>query len=244
MLAVIGGTGFGEFAGLVSLESVDIETPWGVASVEKGLLEGVPVLFIPRHGKPARLPPHRINYRANIDALAQLDASRIVAVNAVGGIDPSLGLPELAIPDQIIDYTWGRPQTFFDDEVSHIDFTFPYDAMLRGELIEAAEAVNVDSEILFRTSGVYGCTQGPRLETAAEIERMARDGCDLVGMTGMPEAALAREKGLAYAGISVVVNKAAGLDDEVIDIGGIEAVLNEGIGWVRDLLRQLVRTQL
>lgn len=238
MLAVIGGTGFGEFAGLENLGELNVATPWGQAGVEQGTFQGVPILFLPRHGKPADYPPHAINYRANIFALSELKASRVVAVNAVGGIDPDLALPELVIPDQIIDYTWGRPHTFFDDKIHHIDFTFPYDTELRQQLIEAAGAV--DSPIQFRSEGVYGCTQGPRLETAAEIRRMAQDGCHVVGMTGMPEAALAREAELPYAGISVVVNKAAGLDDQVVDLEGIEQVLTEGMHWVRDILARLV----
>lgn len=239
MLAVIGGTGFGEFVGLESLEELNVSTPWGPAEVEQGTFEGESILFLPRHGKPAQYPPDEINYRANIFALGELKASRVVAVNAVGGIAPDLELPELVFPDQIIDYTWGRPHTFFDEQIHHIDFTFPYDARLREQLITAAEAL--DTSIKFRTEGVYGCTQGPRLETAAEIRRMAQDGCHVVGMTGMPEAALAREKDLPYAGVSVVVNKAAGLDDQVVDLAGIEQVLEQGMQWVRDILARLVK---
>lgn len=240
MLAVIGGTGFGEFAGLESLEELNVVTPWGPAEIEQGIFEGKSVLFLPRHGKPADYPPHAINYRANLYALSELNASQVVAVNAVGGIDPDLALPELVIPDQIIDYTWGRPHTFYDDQIHHVDFTFPYDPELRERIIRAAG--EVETPVKLRPEGVYGCTQGPRLETAAEIRRMARDGCHVVGMTGMPEAVLAREKELPYAGISVVVNKAAGMDDQVVDIAGIEQVMNEGMHWVRDILARLVTT--
>ncbi|MEX2488678.1 MAG: S-methyl-5'-thioinosine phosphorylase [Pseudomonadales bacterium] len=239
MLAVIGGTGFGEFVGLESLEELNVATPWGPAQVDQGTFEGEKVLFLARHGKPAKFPPHEINYRANIFALGELGASGVLAINAVGGIARELELPELVFPDQIIDYTWGRPHTFFDEQIHHIDFTFPFDAGLREQLTTAAHAV--DRPITFRTEGVYGCTQGPRLETAAEIRRMAQDGCHVVGMTGMPEATLAREIDVPYAGISVVVNKAAGLDGQVVDLGGIEQVLDQGMQWVRDILARLVK---
>lgn len=243
MLAVIGGTGFGEFAGLDAVETVTADTPYGSVRLEQGMLEGMPVLFLPRHGNPPVHPPHKINYRANIAALAQAGASRIVSINAVGGIDPALALPELVFTDQLVDYTWGRAHTFFDEEIHHIDFTFPYDAGLRDELIETTRRLNQerDTPLPFRESGVYGCVQGPRLETAAEIRRMANDGCDVVGMTAMPEAALAREKDIPYAGISVVVNKAAGLGDAEIDLAAIEQVLHEGMHWVGDILRALAR---
>ncbi|MBD3648047.1 MAG: S-methyl-5'-thioinosine phosphorylase, partial [Pseudomonadales bacterium] len=208
MLAVIGGTGFGEFAGLEATEEVETDTPYGPARLEKGLLDGKAVIFLPRHGKPPVHPPHKINYRANIAALAQAGTDGIVSVNAVGGIDGSLALPELVFTDQIVDYTWGRAHTFFDDEIHHVDFTYPYDADLRAALMDSVRNLNREqgANIVFRETGVYGCVQGPRLETAAEIRRMAGDGCDVVGMTAMPEAALAREKGIPYAGISVVVN--------------------------------------
>ncbi len=240
MLAIIGGTGFGEFAGLDNMEARDVETDFGTAWVERGTLDGQELLFLPRHGHPPRFPPHRINYRANIDALRLEGASRIVAVTAVGTVDESLGVPELVIPDQIIDYTWGRDQTFFHDELFFIDLTWPYDEGLRNALIEASRSCQQENpEIACRSDGVYGCTQGPRLETAAEIRRLRRDGCTIVGMTAMPEVALAREREIPYAGLSVTVNAGAGIHDQIVALDDIEAAMTKGMSWVRDMIRKI-----
>ncbi len=237
MLAIIGGTGFGEFAGLQEIETKQVETEYGSVYLEEGKLGASPVLFLPRHGNPPRFPPHKINYRANIDGLLAAGAEKVIAVTAVGTVDESLGVPELVIPDQLIDYTYGRVQTFFDNEIHHIDFTFPYDATLRQQLIEAAKKCKTqNANIVYRSKGVYGCTQGPRLETAAEIRRMRTDGCDIVGMTAMPEGMLARERDLPYAGISVTVNAGAGINDLAVKIDEIQAAMDEGMSWVRDIL--------
>ncbi|XOV89395.1 MAG: S-methyl-5'-thioinosine phosphorylase [Pseudomonadota bacterium] len=234
MLAVIGGTGFGEFAGLSETRLHETATAYGPASWQQGNVDGYPVIFLPRHGSPARVPPHRINYRANIQALADAGADNIIAVNAVGSVDPTLAVPTLVLPDQVIDYSWGRAHTFFDDRIGHIDFTFPYDNPLRASLLAVADSL---SGPVLRTTGTYGCTQGPRLETAAEIARLARDGCHIVGMTGMPEAALAREAALPYACLAVVVNAGAGIHGKAVDLDGIDAAMSQGMGWVRDLIR-------
>lgn len=196
---------------------------------------GERVLFLSRHGHPHALPPHKVNYRANLLALQQLGADRIIAVNAVGGIRSDMGSGQIAIPDQIIDYTWGRESTFFDGEyrpLEYIDFTYPYDSALRQTLIDAARA----SAIEVVAEGVYGATQGPRLESVAEIIRMERDGCDLVGMTGMPEAVLARELSIPYACLCLVVNPAAGKSDDLITMDDVRAVIGTGMGRVRDLI--------
>lgn len=235
--AVIGGTGLTELPGLVLDEAVAMDTPYGCPSAEilRGRYAGRDVLFLARHGHPHRIPPHQINYRANLWALKDAGAQVIVAVNAVGGIHSSMGAGHFCVPHQAIDYTYGRQHTFFEGDVAHvthIDFSYPYDQALRQRLIEslAAEAYQ------FSSQGVYGCTQGPRLETVAEIARMERDGCDIVGMTGMPEAALARELELPYACLALVVNPAAGKAAGVITMTEIEAALAGGIVKTRRVL--------
>jgi purine nucleoside phosphorylase len=163
---------------------------------------------IARHGESGKIPPHAVNYRANLWSLREMGVNRCVAINSVGSIDPAFPPGELAVPDQLVDYTWGREHTLYDgnsDELAHIDFTEPFDPELRGRIASAI----VDCGYRLR-GGVCGVTQGPRLETAAEIDRLARDGCTMVGMTLMPEAAIARELGLAYGACAVSVNHAAG----------------------------------
>jgi 5'-methylthioinosine phosphorylase len=214
-LALIGGTGLYQFPGLENAQKHTVDTPYGAASgaIVVGELAGRSVGFLARHGEGHTLPPHRVNYRANVWALKQLGARRVVGVNAVGGIRADMGPRVLAVPDQIVDYTHGRYTSFCDvegAEVLHIDFSEPYDAALRRDLLAAAARAG----IAVIDGGCYAATQGPRLETRAEIARLRRDGCDLVGMTGMPEAALAREAGLPYACIALVANWAAGCGDE------------------------------
>lgn len=229
-LGVIGGTGLLEMEGLEVGRRREDETPWGAPSgpVLEGELEGRMVAFLHRHGTPSRIPPHRINYRANISALSTAGCDRIIAVAAVGGIRADLGPGTLVIPDQIVDYTWGRGHTFFEEDLHspvHVDFTRPYDEGLAEALASAASAAGVAVAI----GGTYACTQGPRLESAAEIDRLERDGCDVVGMTGMPEAALAREAGIAYAHLAVVVNEAAGRAPGPIRTEAIAAVLESAM---------------
>ncbi|WP_394561881.1 S-methyl-5'-thioinosine phosphorylase [Aquipseudomonas alcaligenes] len=235
--AIIGGTGLTQLDGLTLKQAQNIDTPYGSpsAAVLRGEYAGHEVLFLARHGHPHRIAPHQVNYRANLWALKQAGAEAIFAVNAVGGIHAAMGSGHLCVAHQIIDYTWGRAHTFFDgelDHVTHIDFSFPYDEELRGRLIAALQALGYAHSI----HGVYGATQGPRLETAAEITRMERDGCDIVGMTGMPEAALARELELPYACLALVVNPAAGKTNGIISMAEIEAELELGIGKVRAVL--------
>lgn len=241
MLAVIGGTGFAELAGLTRIQVLDVATDWGRAKLQRGRLDDETVLFLPRHGIPPAIPPHKINYRANIQALAQSGATELVAITAVGSVDATLRVPHLVIPDQIIDYTWGRGHTFHDAAIHHIDFTYPYDERLRDRLLAAAAALcQAQPEVPCRAGGVYGCTQGPRLETAAEIRRLAMDGCHIVGMTAMPEAALARELALPYAALSIVVNAGAGVAGAAIDMAGIEPAIATGMTWARWIVRRLV----
>ena len=195
--------------------------------------------FLQRHGSPAAVPPHRINYRANIAALQAVGATHIVGVNAVGGLHIDLLPGTLVVPDQLVDYTWGREHTFdegADGHLLHIDFTEPYDAGLREALLAAARRAELDC----RAAGVHAITQGPRLETAAEVRRLRRDGGDVVGMTGMPEAALAREAGLAYASLCMVVNAAAGLGDAPLTLAAMRETLEANAGRVRVLLANLL----
>ncbi len=234
LIAVIGGTGFGEWPELEAEKTQVVVTPYGVCRVSRGSVGGLPVVFLARHGSPASVPPHRINYRANIDGLARLGVTGVVSLNAVGSIDPKITPGDLILPDQLIDYTWGREHTFYTRSIHHIEFTFPFDDGLRQSLIAAARQTL--PEAVFHAMGVYGCMQGPRLETAAEIIRMRGDGCTLVGMTAMPEAALARERNLPYAGLSVVVNRAAGMDGVAIDMDGIAAAMATGMQRARRLL--------
>ncbi len=214
MYAIIGGSGLAKLSALESPRRQVMRTPYGEPSgaMTFGRLAGAEVVFLARHGYGHTLAPHEINYRANVWALRELKVEGVISVATVGGIRPDLGPGTLVLPDQIIDYTHSRKSTFFEGSevpVIHVDFTEPYTPALRAELLAAAAACGeplVDG-------GVYACSQGPRLETAAEIERIARDGGDMVGMTGMPEAALAREAELGYAAIGVVVNHAAGRGD-------------------------------
>ena len=240
-LAIIGGTGLSQIEQLQILSHQQIDTPFGATSAPllHAELQGKPVIFLARHGNPHRIPPHKINYRANIWALKQAGVSEILAVAAVGGISPAMKPAVIAIPDQIIDYSYGREQSFFSDDlehVTHIDFSFPYTEQLRQRLIAAAATANI--EII--TQATYACTQGPRLETAAEIKRLGQDGCDLVGMTGMPEAALARELGIDYANVSVVANWGAGILSTEITMAEIEENLKIGMTNAIRLLKQTI----
>jgi 5'-methylthioinosine phosphorylase len=240
-VAIIGGSGLTNLKNLDVTRSDVVGTPYGEPSgpMVYGRLSGKDVVFLPRHGPDHSIPPHRVNYRANMWALKQVGVKRIVAVAAVGGIADNLQARDLVFPDQIIDYTYGRSHTFFDGEdgkVTHVDFTFPYCSDLRRRLAEAARRAGIAAV----EKGTYGATQGPRFETAAEIRRMERDGADIVGMTGMPEAALARELDIRYAAIAVVVNRAAGKEESIISLKEIEAHLEAGMVKVRTLLESAI----
>lgn len=241
-LAVIGGTGLYDFPGLRNVQRRAIETPYGDASgaIVIGAIGDRKIAFLARHGEDHRHAPHRVNYRANVWALHEAGARRMVGVNAVGGIRGDMAPRVLAVPDQLIDYTTGRLSSFSDvdgKKVEHIDFTEPYSADLRRRLLDAAK----HASIAIVDGGCYGTTQGPRLETRAEIARMRRDGCDLVGMTGMPEAALARELGVQYACLALVANWAAGCGDEtVISLDEIFAHLAAATAGVPPIIAALL----
>lgn len=238
MIGIIGGTGLTQLDELEVLESKWFDTPFGEpsAALTFGRIDGKDVAFLARHGDPHQIPPHKINYRANMSALKQAGVTQIIAVNAVGGIHKSLGPAAVAIPDQIIDYTHGREHTIYDSgssDLEHIDFTFPYSQNVRSLLLAAASKAGVET----LDGGTYGATQGPRLESAAEISKYKRDGCDLVGMTGMPEAALAREFDMDYACLALSVNWAAGLSDSIITMDDIHRAIEQGMGKIHKILK-------
>lgn len=243
MLAIIGGSG------LTTLSILDVShrevarTPYGEPSgaLVFGQICGQPVVFLPRHGYGHTIPPHKVNYRANLWALHHHQVSGIVSVASVGGIRSDLEPGDLVLPHQIIDYTWGRQSTFFDGNgtpVTHVDFTEPYDNELRVRIKAAATELG----IAVKFGAVYAATQGPRLETAAEVDRLERDGNDVVGMTGMPEAILARELGVPYAAINVIANHAAGRGSSAkgIHFESLDVVLQDAMGRVRSIIEKLV----
>lgn len=243
MLAVIGGSGLSQLASLEVTERKAVRTPYGEPSgaLTFGRIRGNALVFLARHGYGHTVAPHEVNYRANVWALKEAGVEEIVSVASVGGIRRDVAPGALLVPDQIIDYTWGRRSTFFEGagaSVTHIDFTEPYTPALRLRILEAARACG--ERIL--DGGTYAATQGPRLESAAEIRRLERDGADVVGMTGMPEAALARELDVPYAAIAVSANYAAGKGESAhaVPMERIEAVLAEAMGRVRRIIEQLV----
>lgn len=243
MLAIIGGTGLTQLTNLKITHRQVMRTPYGEPSgpMTFGILNQHEVIFLARHGYGHTIPPHEVNYRANLLALRDQGVTRVIAATSVGGIRADLVPGTLVVPDQIIDYTYGRDFTYFDGKdrpVTHIDFTRPYSEKLRQQILAAGKSVGekcVDG-------GVHAVTQGPRLETAAEINRLERDGADMVGMTGMPEAALAKELGLAYATIAVVVNSAAGRGNSIdrVPLETIGVVMSPAMERVRIILERAV----
>ena len=226
VFGIVGGTGLEQLEGFIQLRSHQVDTPYGATSktIEEGRLLDKPVFYLHRHGAAKQIAPHNINYRANMWALKSLGVSHVIACNAVGGIAEHMQTGSLVVPDQLIDYTWGRQHSVADGEgggLLHIDFTQPYDGDLRAALIQAAQDIPICEH------AVHGVTQGPRLETAAEIRRMEREGCDIVGMTGMPEAAIARELGMAYACVCMVVNAAAGKSSSPLSMAEIRSALDK-----------------
>lgn len=233
-LAIIGGSGLTELQGLEIIKRQVVETPYGSSPIVYGIYNNQEIVFLARHGAKHTIAPHKINYRANIWGLKEIGIKNIIAVAAVGSINPTLQVSDLVIPHQIIDYTYSREHTFFDQEiVTHIDFTEPYCETLRKKLLVAAEKAH--------SKAVHAITQGPRLETAAEIDRLEKDGADIVGMTGMPEAALARELELCYACCAVIANEAAGRGKAEITMAEIETNLINGIAKVQILLSNFIK---
>lgn len=243
MLAIIGGSGLTTLSNLDVSHREVVRTPYGEPSgaLVFGQICGHEAVFLPRHGYGHTIAPHNVNYRANIWALQQAGVNGVISVASVGSIRADLDPGDLIVPDQILDYTWGRESTFFDGPgtpVRHVDFTAPYDAPLSQRIVAAAEKLGIAVSV----GGVYAATQGPRLESAAEINRYQRDGADVVGMTGMPEAVLAREMEIPYAAINLVANHAAGRGSsrEGIHFESLEEVLREAMGRVRSIIEGVV----
>ena len=242
-LAVIGGTGVYRLAQLNDVQTLQVDTRFGSPSgpIRIGTLLGQRVAFLARHGEGHSIPPHQINYRANLAALQQIGATRVLALNTVGGISEGFGPRVLACPDQLIDYTWGRVSTICEEpgsEVVHADFGHPYSPLLRSKVLAAARVTGLK----LAEGGCYAVTQGPRLETIAEVARLRRDGCDLVGMTGMPEAVLARELGLDYACLAIVANWAAGCGDvQEITMAEVLANVEAASAGLSELIGELAR---
>jgi 5'-methylthioadenosine phosphorylase len=242
VLAILGGSGLSQLGNMEVTQRKAVSTPYGEPSgaLTFGAIGGCSVVFLARHGDRHTIAPHEVNYRANLWSLKEAGASEVVSVATVGGIGGATAPGTLLLPHQIIDYTWGRASTYFQGQgvpVKHIDFTEPFSRALRDRLLKAA--AQCGAAVIER--GVYAATQGPRLESAAEIDRLARDGADVVGMTGMPEAALAREISLEYATIAVVANFAAGRGESrrAVPLERIGAVLDEAMGRVRRIIYKL-----
>ena len=243
MIAVIGGSGLTQLQNLKITRRKIVRTPYGepAGPITFGEIDGREAIFLARHGYGHTLAPHEINYRANMWAIQAQGATDVIAVCTVGGIAAGLGAGVIVVPDQIIDYTWGRPSTYFEgaeQPVVHIDFTHPYDEGLRTLALNSAK----DAGISVVNGGTYAAMQGPRLESKAEIDRLERDGATMVGMTGMPEAALARELKMAYAHVAVVVNPAAGrgASAETVSLDDIGRVMEETMGSVRSIVARMV----
>lgn len=234
-VGIIAGSGFYDFEGVSVKDVRKVSTPYGEPSDSYRICEfgGLEFVFLARHGSPHRLQPHKINYRANIWGLRDLGVERILSINAVGGINTGIRPGDIVITDQIIDITSGRANTFYDgDEVIHIDFTAPYCTELRDVLLKAGSR----NEITLVNGGTYVSVNGPRLETAAEIALFARNGGDVVGMTGMPEACLARELEICFSCIAVVTNSAAGLSSGRLTATEVVATMKVSMKRLRSLL--------
>lgn len=241
-IAIIGGTGLSRIDGLSIERREVVKTPYGAPScpLSYGTIGDIPVVYLARHGTAQRIPPHRINYCANLWALHSVGVRKVLATSAVGGISTECVTGSVVIPDQLIDYTHGRESSFSDSSAEnwkHVDMSEPYDSDLRRALTTGARAVD---DIACVESGCYAAMQGPRFETAAEVRRLERDGNTIVGMSGMPEAALARELEIAYACCAFVVNPAAGVAGSTLDLEAMKAATATGMEKVRDVLAAAV----
>lgn len=239
-VAIIGGSGLYETSALTARREETAHTPYGTVTLQRGVYQGEEIWFVARHGRGHALPPHRVPYRAHLWALMERGVRRILATAAVGGIRPDLGVGELVLVDQFLDFTRGREQTFYEGGaagVLHVDMTEPYCPRLRRLLLEQAQREGIP----LRASGTYVCTEGPRFETAAEIRAYGMLGGDVVGQTSVPEAVLARELGICYATVAVVANPAAGVGDRPLSQG---EVLEAVAGAAPRLERLLLSTAL
>ncbi len=258
-IGLIGGSGLNTFFAEDSSSEKSIETPYGVpsAAIQLDRIHGNKIAFLARHGQPHRYPPDKIPYRANLFALKKLGCEKIIAVNAVGGIHPDMQAPtHIVLPDQLIDYTYGREHSYYDaspesperlptainpyltQALDHIEFGQPFCENLRQQLITSAHYCDLSCS----ATATYGCTQGPRLETEAEIRKLTQDGCDIVGMTAMPEAALAKELGMSYASVCLVVNPAAGCSDQPITMNQLHQAMIDGMGNIKRLVKHTLES--
>lgn len=241
-IAIIGGSALNCLRGFTLEKEIQMETPFGLPSAPLllGRFAGCEVIFLDRHGKERTTPPHKINYRANLSALQELGVEKVIGLSIVGGIRSDMTPGHFAFPDQLIDYTYGRPNSLYEDNFDfsrHVDFTYPYCSEIHRILVDSAQTLGLD----FSDDATYGVSQGPRFETIAEINRLERDGCDVVGMTAMPEAILARELGMAYATIAVVGTKAAGRSDGLhVSVEAIRGVLEDSVDKMYELLCKVV----
>jgi 5'-methylthioinosine phosphorylase len=240
-LGIIGGTGMDQWGDPEAVHTLD--TPYGLPSsaLQEFHSGGARIIFLARHGEAHNIPPHAVNYRANCWAMKRIGVDHLLGVNAVGAIRAGINESDLVVPDQIVDYTWGREHTISDSgdvPLIHADFEFPYDSRLRKMLVAAAAS----SGVQIHDGGTHGVAQGPRFESAAEVKRMQRDGCDVVGMTAMPEVAIARELGLDFAGLCVISNIASGLSDEPVNHQDILVVLKTAMDNARTLIRALLES--
>jgi len=237
-VAIIGGTGLSRLDALSVERREMVKTPYGAPScpLVYGELSGQSVVFLSRHGNSQSIPAHRVNYCANVWALHSIGVKRVLAVGVVGFIDDKCSVGDIVIPDQIIDYTNGRVNTYDDEDIKKIDFSYPYNDRLRQALINGGEKAGVKVV----DHGTYGAVSGPRLETVAEIRRMERDGCSIVGMSGMPEAALARELDMEYASCCVAVNPAAGKGDGVINPNDWRSAIESGMTSAQSVLSETI----
>lgn len=241
-IAIIGGSVLPALYNFEPTQTDLPETPFGypTSPLQTGLFAGREVVYLNRHGVERRTPPHKINYRANMWALKAAGVDVIIGLSVVGGIRSDMVPGHFVFPDQLIDYTYDRPSTCYEDKfdyTKHIDFTYPYCPKLHRILVESAQELELD----FTDDATYGVTQGPRFETIAEINRMERDGCDLVGMTAMPEALLARELDMRYASIALVAAKAAGRTDGLgVSLAEIKTVIDDCLMQMHELLSKTV----
>ncbi len=238
-IGIIAGSGIQELGCDSIVATREIKTPYGDPSDYYRIcnISGTDVVFLPRHGIPHHIPPHKINYRANLWGFKELGIRELISINAVGGISPYLRPGDIVLPDQIIDMTWGRESTFFDrEEVVHIDFTEPFCSSLRELLHCSAEKAGIP----LKRSGTYVCTNGPRLESGAEIRFFANIGADIVGMTVMPEASLARELEICFASLSVITNYAAGISKNRLTTGEVVETMKASLERIKILIKEFL----
>jgi 5'-methylthioadenosine phosphorylase len=241
MLGIIGGSGLYKIEGITLRKTKKVKTTFGKPSdsYKIGALSDREIVFLPRHGAKHSIPPHKVNYRANVWGFKELGVKRIIAISAVGGISPKVSPGAIVVPDQIIDMTSNREATFHEkDNAVHVDFTEPYCPEMRRSIIGASKTKGID----IKASGTYVCVNGPRLETRAEIQFFSRIGADIVGMTAMPEAALVREVEICFGGISVVTNYAAGVKKRSLRANEVGEVMKEAMGNLGALLEALLHT--